>query len=121
MDYLDLDLNLTEDDMAVRKAAHKFAEEIMRPVAKKLDGMSAEAVIAKGSPLWDFIKAAFIQGYHCFIIPADVGGTGLTPLQSHIVTEELGWGSFGLTILLGVISMPFALISARRISQATWR
>src|SRR5271157_3009782 len=109
MDYLDLDLSVTAEDMALRQAAHKFAAEIMRPVAKKMDGMSAEAAIAKDSPLWDFLKAAFAQGYHCSYLPSDVGGVGLTPLQSHMVTEELGWGSFGLTVLLSVISMPFAL------------
>lgn len=113
MDYLDLDLSVTAEDMALRQTAHKFAAEVMRPVAKKLDGMSAEEAIAKDSPLWDFLKAAFEQGYHCFYLPSEVGGTGLSPLQSHIVTEELGWGSFGLTVLLSVISMPFALIAAR--------
>jgi len=110
MDYLDLDLHLTEDDMAVKRAAQKFAEKIMRPIARELDTMTAEQVIAKGSPLWDFLKAAFEQGYHCSGMPVEYGGAGLTPLQSYIVHEELGWGSFGLAVQLGVIGMPFALI-----------
>ena len=38
---------------------------------------------------------------------------GSTPLQSYIVNEELGWGSFGLAVQLGVIGMPFALIMGK--------
>ncbi len=113
MDYLDLELNLTEDDLAVKRAAQKFAEKIIRPIARELDTMTAEQVIAKGSPLWDFLKEAFQQGYHCSGMPVEVGGAGLTTLQSYIVHEELGWGSFGLAVLLGVIGMPFGLILAK--------
>ncbi len=32
---------------------------------------------------------------------------GLSPLQIHMVSEELAWGSFGLSIQLGVIAFPF--------------
>ena len=39
MDYLDLDINLTEDDIALKKSAHRFAKEVMRPIAKELDEM----------------------------------------------------------------------------------
>ena len=37
MDYFDINLNLSEDDLALRKAAQAFARDVMRPVAKKLD------------------------------------------------------------------------------------
>ena len=30
MTYFDLNLNLTEEDKAIREAAHKFAKEVMR-------------------------------------------------------------------------------------------
>ncbi len=106
MDYLDLELELTEDDLAVKRAAQKFVEKIIRPIARELDTMTAEQVIAKGSPLWDFLKEAFEHGYHCSGMPVEVGGAGLTPLQSYMVHEELGWGSFGLSVLLGVIGCP---------------
>jgi len=103
MEYSDLmNFHLSDDDIAVRKAAHKFAKEVMRPVAKELDTMSAEEVVAPGSPLWDFLKTAYQQGYHCYSLPVEVGGPGLTPLQQHLVAEELAWGSFGLTVYLGV-------------------
>jgi len=46
MDYFDIDLELTEKDLALKEAAHRFAKEVMRPVAKELDAMSAEDYIA---------------------------------------------------------------------------
>ena len=108
MEYLDIQfMNLTEDDIALKKAAHKFAEEVMRPVAKELDTMSAADVVADGSPLWLFLKKAYELGYHKTLLPEYYGGLGLSPLQIHIVFEELAWGSFGLSIQLGVIAFPF--------------
>ena len=62
MSYFDIDLELTEEDVALQEAAHRFAKEVIRPVAKKLDAMSAEAYVAKGSPFWDFMKQAYQLG-----------------------------------------------------------
>jgi alkylation response protein AidB-like acyl-CoA dehydrogenase len=108
MEYFDIQfMNLTEDDIALKKAAHKFAEEVMRPAAKELDTMSAADVVADGSPLWPFLKKAYELGYHKTLLPEYYGGLGLSPLQIHIVFEELAWGSFGLSIQLGVIAFPF--------------
>jgi alkylation response protein AidB-like acyl-CoA dehydrogenase len=108
MEYFDIQfMNLSEDDIALKKAAHEFAEKVMRPVAKELDTMSAEDVVAKGSPLWSFLKKAYELGYHKTLLPEYYGGLGLSPLQLHYVFEELAWGSFGLSILLGVIQFPF--------------
>lgn len=101
MDYLDINLNLTDEDLNIREAAHKFAKEIMRPTAEKLDKMKPEDIIAEDSPLWGFLKKAYELGYHKVLFPEEVGGLGLTPIQQAIVLEELGWGSNGLTITLG--------------------
>ncbi len=109
MSYYDLNTNLTEEDLNYKKAAHEFAEKVMRPIAKELDEMTAEEVIAKDSPLWEFLRLAYQQGYHSVLLPAEVGGGGLTPLQLHIVHEELAWGSIGLTVLLCVSSVPFCM------------
>jgi alkylation response protein AidB-like acyl-CoA dehydrogenase len=106
MHYLDLNINLTEDDMDLRNGAHEFAERVMRPIAKELDEMSPEAVVARESPLWDFMKQAFELGYHKILIPESYGGMDLTSLQQTILYEELSWGSFGLTVLLAVNAFP---------------
>jgi acyl-CoA dehydrogenase len=101
MDYLDTNLNLADEDLAIREAAHKFAKEVMRPAAKKLERLTPEEVIADDSPLWPFLKTAYELGYHKILFPEEVGGMGLTPLQQAIVMEEMGWGSNGLCIQLG--------------------
>ncbi len=104
MDYFDANLDLTDEDIALKEAANKFAKEVMRPTAKALDELTPEGVIADGSPLWPFLKKAYELGYHKMLIPAQLGGMGLTPLQANIVMEELGWGSFGLAVQLAVCS-----------------
>jgi len=112
MRYFEIDLNLNEDDMALRDAAHKFAEQEMRPVARELDLMTAEEAIADDSPLWPFYEKAYSLGYHKLLLPECYGGLGLTPLQVCLVMEELGWGSFGLAVQLTVSSFPFYTLCA---------
>jgi len=111
MKYFDIDLSLNEDDIALRDAARQFAEQEIRPVAKLLDQMTAEEGIADDSPLWPLLKKAYTLGYHKILMPECHGGLELTPLQANIVLEELSWGSFGIGILLAVISFPFFFIS----------
>ena len=104
MNYLDLDINLSREDIMLKQNAHEFAKKVMRPVAKELDEMTPEQVIAKDSPFWDFMKKAYSLGYHSILIPDAYGGMGLSSLQQAIVYEELAWGSVGLTVALGVAS-----------------
>jgi acyl-CoA dehydrogenase len=106
MDYLDLDLNLTGEDLAIKEVSHKFAETVMRPIAKQLDAMEPDQVIAEGSPLYTFLEKAYALGFHMGDFPEALGGPGCTPLQAQIAEEELGWGSFGLCIELGAVGMP---------------
>jgi alkylation response protein AidB-like acyl-CoA dehydrogenase len=106
MNYLDLDLELTEEDIELKKATHRFAKEVMRPIAKKLDEMTPEEVIAKDSPFWDFMRKAYELGYHTILIPEPYGGMDLTSKQQAIIYEELAWGSVGLTVAIGVAAFP---------------
>jgi acyl-CoA dehydrogenase len=106
MNYLDLDLELTEEDIELKSATHRFAKEVMRPIAKQLDEMTPEEVIAKDSPFWDFMKKAYELGYHTILIPEPYGGMDLTSKQQAIIYEELAWGSVGLTVALGVAAFP---------------
>lgn len=105
MDYFDLNLGLTKEDMTLKEGARQFAIEVMRPVAKELDLMSPEEAVGKNSPLWMFIRKAYELGYHKILMPEAFGGLGLTPLQIAIVQEELGWGSFGLAAYLATTSV----------------
>jgi alkylation response protein AidB-like acyl-CoA dehydrogenase len=100
MENCNLDANLTKEDRTLKESAHKFAETVMRPISVQLDKMSAEEVIAPGSPFWDFMRKAYSLGYHKLPFPEVVGGPGLTPFQISLAMEELAWGSFGMTLAL---------------------
>ena len=104
MSYLDLNFNLVDEDIAIKETTHKFAKEVMRPIAKQLDEMTPEEVIAPGSPFWDFMKKAYELKYHTVLLPDTYGGMGATTLQQNIIVEELSWGSAGLCVQLGVAS-----------------
>jgi alkylation response protein AidB-like acyl-CoA dehydrogenase len=106
MEFLDLELSLTEEDIALKKNAHKFAEEVMRPIAKELDEMSPAEVIAPESPFWEFMRKGYELGYHTILIPESYGGMDLTPLQQTLIYEELAWGSMGLSVAIAVASFP---------------
>ena len=106
MTYLDLDLNLTKEDKRLKQSAHEFAKDVMRPIAKELDEMTPEQVIADNSPFWKFMRDAYDLGYHAILIPESYGGMDLSPLQQAIIYEELAWGSVGLTVALTVALFP---------------
>ena len=46
-----LEADLSEEEKAIQENVHRFARDVMRPIGKKLDGMSPEEVIAEGSPI----------------------------------------------------------------------
>lgn len=106
MDYLDLNINLTKEDIMLKKSAAEFAKKVMRPVALEMDRMTPEQSIAPDSPFWEFKKMVYELDYHTILIPESYGGMGLSPLQQCLVIEELAWGSFGLTIDILVAAFP---------------
>lgn len=107
--FLDLDPTLTGDQKRLKEQIHKFAAEVMRPAADKLDKMADPAdVIAKDSVLWDVIRQSRELGYHTRALPEALGGLELSPVEGHIIGEEQGWGSAGLSICMGASSMPYA-------------
>ena len=111
MSYYELNQDLSWEDRELKETIHKFAKEVMRPIAKQLDEMSAEAGAAPDSPVWDFLAQAYAMGFHKAELPEEVGGLGFTPLQNHILKEELAWGSFGLAGLITVAAMPYSFIA----------
>ena len=111
MDYLDLDLNLSKEDLMLKKAAHEFARDVMRPVAAEMDKMTAAEAVAPGSPFWNFKKKAYELDLHTILIPDAYGGMGLSPKKLHMVLEELAWGSAGLTVDLVVAAFPAYMAS----------
>ena len=102
MPYTELNLEISDELMALKENAHKFAMQVLRPAAIELDTMTPEQVIAKGSIYWDCMKKMYENGYHTVLIPDEYGGLGLDPLGIHIVFEEIGYGSVGFAVSIGV-------------------
>jgi len=100
MDYFDLNMGLSEEDIALKTNANKFAREVMRPISIELDKMSPEEVIAPESPFWNYMSQAYQLGYHKLAYPEVLGGPGLSLFQVALVMEELAWGSVGMTLAL---------------------
>ncbi|TAK64335.1 MAG: acyl-CoA dehydrogenase [Dehalococcoidia bacterium] len=106
--YVELNKSVTPEQTALRDQMHRFGVEVIRPAAIELDRLTADEVIAPGSRLWDVIRQAYQQGYHTRGFPPALGGAGLGPLESHIIGEEMGWASAGMSITLGVTAFPFS-------------
>lgn len=100
-----LESGLTEEEQAIQDATHRFAEEVMRPIGRKLDGMTPEEVIAEGSPLHDYMAQMNQTGI------LDLGALAeMTNEQKSrvfpLIFEELGWGDSGLAIATLASSIP---------------
>jgi acyl-CoA dehydrogenase len=100
-----LEAGLSEEEAAIQDATHRFAEEVMRPVGRKLDHMTPEEVIADGSPLHDYMAQMNAAGI------LDLGALAeMTNEQKArvfpLIFEELGWGDSGLAIATLASSIP---------------
>lgn len=104
--YIEWETPLSEEEIEIRDAVHRFAEEVMRPVGRRLDKLADPAdVIAPDSELWDVFRR------HAELGLDEISQSGdLSPLQQArircIAGEERGWGDAGLAISLGVHGFP---------------
>jgi len=103
MAIADMDFDLNETERAVRETAHRFAEDVLRPVGIELDKMEPEDVIADGSPLYDIHKQYAELGLG--VIDPDLSPMEQARLQ-NIIWEEMGWGDSGLAISLAAGDFP---------------
>ncbi|MCG3171545.1 MAG: Cyclohex-1-ene-1-carbonyl-CoA dehydrogenase [Pseudomonadales bacterium] len=112
----DLDIGLSDEMRAVRETCRRFATEVLRPTGIKLDRLSAQAVIAADSPLWDVLKQFRALG---FAGGAMIDDPSLSPAEralTHcIIVEELCTGDVGLFITCGLLNI------APTIAQAAGR
>ena len=104
---------LSEMERSVQDAAHRFAENVMRPAGARLDRLSAAALIAPDSELWKVLQES-----------AGLGLTMTTLLElpalerarlMMIASEELAWGDAGLAGAILVNNFPgmYAAIAGR--------
>lgn len=91
MGYLDLNFELTDEQLHLKDSVHRFAKDILRPASIELDQLANPAdVIKKDSIYWRCMKQMKELGYHTVFIPDSYGGLGLSPLELHIFWEEIG-------------------------------
>jgi alkylation response protein AidB-like acyl-CoA dehydrogenase len=95
---------LSEEETAVQAGLHRFAREVMRPLGAELDRMTAEAVIAPGSPYY----SVFTEYAKLGLDPAML--MELPPeiaiRMESLIGEEIGWGDAGLAVSLVVAAFP---------------
>jgi len=89
---------LTEEQEDLRRLAHRFAEEEIRPVAQLYD--------EKEEMAWDVLKKGHEIGLHSYHYPVEYGGGGIESLLTEcLVSEELAWGCAGIATALGGTSL----------------
>lgn len=75
-----LDFSLTEEQKALRKLAHKFAETEMRPVATDIDRNPNPD---KSFP-WEVIRKAFKLGFGTLLVPAESPGLKIGKIEDKM-------------------------------------
>jgi len=101
---------LAEEEAAIQASVHRFAKEVMRPVGIELDKMSAEAVIAPGSPYY----AVFGEFAKLGLDPAlfaDLPPEMAVRIES-LIGEEMGWGDPGLGVSLAAAGFPLRMATS---------
>ncbi len=88
-----ISFELSEEQRAVQKVAHEFAEREIRPLAAEYDEREEY-------PEW-FVEKAFRAGLTYTYVPEEYGGQGMDFLTACIVNEELSWGCCGFATILG--------------------
>jgi acyl-CoA dehydrogenase len=83
-----MDFRLSDEQLALQETARRFAQTEIAPVAAQYD--------QSGEFPREVMKKAWELGLSSTCIPAELGGVGLTVLDSCIATEELSWGCSGM-------------------------
>ncbi len=87
-----MEFTLTEEQLALRRLAHEFAEREIRPIAGEKDRIQDPAMCMD----WDVIRKGSKLGLRTLTIPEEYGGGGVDTLTIVVVGEELGWGDLGV-------------------------
>jgi len=101
---------LSEDESATQAAVHRFAKDLLRPLGQQLDKMSAEDVVAAGSPFYSVFAEAAKLGLDSE--PSEELSPEVAIRIESLVGEELGWGDAGLAVSLGVCGFPLLMAQA---------
>jgi alkylation response protein AidB-like acyl-CoA dehydrogenase len=103
----DFSLELNEDQLALRKWVHDFAEDVIRPVAGEWD--------EREETPWPVLEEAARIGLYGWELLAEMMLNDPTGLTTPVVLEELFWGDAGI----GLSIMGSALAAAGIASAGT--
>jgi len=106
-----IDLAPSEDQVAIRDLAAKFAREVVRPAEVELDQMGDPQEAAGSSVFRDVLQQAYELGFHKMGIKEEHGGLGLDPVTRGLVWEELAAGGAGIAAGLLAASVAPAFLS----------
>ena len=95
---------LSEEESAVQAGVHRFAKDVLRPLGARLDKMSAEDVIAPGSPYYSVFAEYAKLGLDPSML-AELPPEVAIRMES-LIGEELGWGDAGLAVTLVAAGFP---------------
>jgi len=111
MGFVDLDINLSDQQRLLRDEARRFFMKVWRPVASQLDKLAdPQDVIADNSVFWDVFRQYYKLGYHKRQIAEKYGGLGINdPLTNVLIAEEMGYAASDLAISHSVSPMPFSM------------
>jgi alkylation response protein AidB-like acyl-CoA dehydrogenase len=88
-----ISFELSDEQKAIQKVAHEFAEKEIRPVAADYDEEEKYPE--------HFVEKAFAAGLTYLYVPEEYGGQGMDFLTACIVGEEIAWGCCGFATILG--------------------
>lgn len=84
-----VDFTLSPQQRSVRDLAHRFARDVIRPVAPHFDEIEEVP--------WEILAEAHKLGLDTYSFPVEYGGAGICdPLSAVLVKEELSWGCAGI-------------------------
>lgn len=120
MTYAEIDLNVSNETKSMIEQVRRFGMEVMRPIGIALDKLHDPAdVIAKGSPLWDFMKGSRELGLHTLQITKSCCGLGndCEPMAVILAFEQMGYADAGLASSIVESNAPFNLAAIFPVSE----
>ncbi len=101
---------MSQEELAIQSSVHRFAKDVLRPLGVELDRMSAEEVVAAGSPYYGVFGEFAKLGIDPSLL-AEMPPEMAVRVES-LIGEELGWGDAGLAVSLGVAGVPLQVAAS---------
>ena len=89
-----MDFRLTDEQIALQKLAHDFAEREIRPIAHEQEKIADPALRFP----WEVVEKGSRLGLRTLALPEEMGGAGADVLTLCLVGEELAWGDLGIAV-----------------------